>query len=135
VVTHSIWILVLAALVVVGCSTTNEATARAGAQCAQLTDKSEGISEREQQCIRAALIRSNDQITRVAASPVPDSPAVMQTQKLVNEKDQELAKCKANADQEEAELSACQRAEYESKARDERDRSTLFSILMTSLPR
>jgi hypothetical protein len=134
VVVQSIWILVLAALVVVGCSTTNEATARSYASCTQLRNESEEISGREQQCIRAALIRSNDQTAQIAASPGLNSNTGVEMQNIVNDRDRELSKCKANADHEEEELSVCQRADYESRAKDERERSALMMILTTSQP-
>jgi hypothetical protein len=132
---HSIRILVLAALFVLGCSSMNETTDGTYARCTQLPSEAEEISEREQQCVRAALIRSNDQIAQLAASSDDNSLAGLQTQTLVNVRDRNLAKCKANADREEEELSACQRSEYESRGKDERDRSALIRILTTSQPR
>jgi hypothetical protein len=129
-----IWILVLATLVLVGCSTTNKATARAYAGCTQLRNESEEISEHEQQCIRAALIRSNHRTSQIAADPGLNSNAGVQMQNIVNDRNRELSKCKANAEHEEEELSACQRAEYESRAKDERERSALMMILTTSQP-
>jgi hypothetical protein len=131
---QSIWILVLATLVVVGCSTTNEATARAYAKCTQLRNESEEIPEREQQCIHAALIRSNDQTAQITARPGLNSNTGVEMQNIVNDRDRELSKCQANAEHEEEELSACQRAEYESRAKDERERSALMMILTTSQP-
>jgi hypothetical protein len=132
---QSICILLVATLVVVGCSTTDEATARAHARCTQLRNETQEISERDQQCIRAVLIRSNDQIARIAAGPKLNSSTGLQMQNIANDRDRELAKCKANADREEEELSACQRAEYQSRAKDERERSSLMMILTTSRPR
>jgi hypothetical protein len=132
---RSPWIPVFGALLVLGCSTTNEATDGTYARCTQLRNESATISERERQCIRAALMGSNNQIARIAASPDPNSPAGLQTQILVNDRDRDLAKCKANADREEEELSACQRAEYQSRTKDESDRSSLIMVLTTSRPR
>jgi hypothetical protein len=132
---RSLWIPVVGALLVLGCSTTNEATDGTYARCTQVRNESAKISERERQCIRAALMRSNNQIARIAASPDPNSPAELQTQILVNDRDRDLAKCKANADREEEELSACQRVEYQSRAKDQSDRSALIMILTTSRPR
>jgi hypothetical protein len=132
---RSLWIPVFAALLAFGCSTRNEATDGTYAKCTQLRNESAEISEHARQCIRAALMRSNDQIAWIAASPDPDSPAELQRQILVNDRDRDLAKCRANADREEEELSACQRAEYESRGKDESDRRALITILTTSRPR
>ena len=128
---QSIWILVLAALVVVGCSTANKPADGTYTTCSNLRNESQEISERERQCISAALIRSNDQIARIAASPDLNSNTGLEMQNVVNDRDRELSKCKANADHEEEELSACQRAEYASRLKDERERSALMMILTT----
>jgi hypothetical protein len=93
------------------------------------------ISEHERQCIRAALMRSNHQIAGIAANPDPNSSAELETQILVNNRDRDLAKCKANVDREEEELSVFQRAEYQSRAKDEGVRRALITILTTSRPR
>src|SRR5690348_5912079 len=110
---RSLWIPVFGALLVLGCSTTNEATDRTYARCTQLRNESAKISERERQCIHAALMRSTNQIAMTAASSDPNSPVQLQSQSLVNDRDRDLAKCKANADRQEEQLSACQRAEYQ----------------------
>jgi hypothetical protein len=129
-----LWIPVFAALLVFGCSTMNEARDGTYAKCTQLRNESAEISEHERQCIRAALMRSNHQIAGIAVSPDPNSPTKLQTQILVNYRDRGLAECRADADREEEELSACQRAEYQSRAKDESDRRALITILTTSRP-
>jgi hypothetical protein len=129
-------ILLVGALVVVGCSTTHEAAARrAYARCTLLRNETQEISEREQQCIRAALIRSKDQIARIDVSPELNLSTGLQMRNIANDRDRELSECKAYADREEEKLSACQRAEYQSRAKDERERSSLMMILTTPRPR
>lgn len=130
-----LWIPVFGAILVLGCSTTNEAPNGTYASCIQLRNESRAISERQRQCIRAALMRSNNQIARITASPDLDSPAGLQTQILANDRDRDLAECRATADREEEELSACQRAEYQSRANDKGDRRALITTLTTSRPR
>ena len=126
---------VLAALIVVGCSMANQATDWTDVRCTQLRNSSDKISEREQQCISAALTRSNDRITRIPASSHPNSAGGLQTQIGVNDRDRTLAKCKVDAARAEEELSACQRTAYESRAADQRESNSLMSILTTSLHR
>ncbi|MBV8454652.1 MAG: hypothetical protein JOZ29_20620 [Deltaproteobacteria bacterium] len=128
-------ILVLAAFLAAGCSTANNPTDGTYRKCAKLRSESREILERERQCIRATTIRNNDQIAQIAAAHDPNAPTGLRTQIVANDRDRELAKCKANADREENELSACQRAEYKSQANDERERNALMMILTTSLPR
>jgi hypothetical protein len=125
-------ILVLTAVLIFGCSTTNDPT---GASLTKFRQESQKISEREQQCINATVIRSNDQIARIAATGDPDPHTGLQTQMVTNDRDRELSECKANAEREEEQLSARERAEYRSQANDERERNALMPILTTSLPR
>jgi len=124
--------LVLAAVLVVGCSTTNHTT---GARVTQFRQESQEISGHERQCIRATVIRSNDQLARIAATPDFDPNTEILTQMVTNERDRELSECRAKAKREEDELSVRERAEYASRAKDERERSSLMMILTTSLPR
>lgn len=125
-------ILVLAAVLVVGCSAANQAT---GAGITKFRKESQEISEHERQCIRATVIRSNDQLAKIAATPDFDADTQMLTQMVTNERDRELSECKANAKREEDKLSVRERAEYASRAKEERQRSSLMMILTTSLPR
>lgn len=126
---------ILAALIVVGCSTANQAKDWTDARCTQLHNFSEAISEHEQQCISAALTRSNDQVTRIPANSDPNSAGGLQMQIGVNNRDRTLGKCRVDALRAEEELSACQRSAYESRAENQRQSNLLMSILTTSLPR
>jgi septal ring factor EnvC (AmiA/AmiB activator) len=125
-------ILVIAAVLVVGCSTT---TNPIDARLTKFRQESQEISERERQCIRATVTRSNDQLARIAATPEPNGHTELRTQMVTNDRDRELSECKANAEREEEQLSARERAEYESRAKDERERNALMMILTTSQPR
>jgi hypothetical protein len=93
---------------------------------------SQAISEHERQCIDATLNHTNDQIAAVSDL---DADTGLLTQMMANDNVRELAECKANADREEEQLSARQRVEYTSRAKDERERNALMMILTTSLPR
>jgi hypothetical protein len=106
-----------------------------GAGITKFRKESQEISEHERQCIRATVIRSNDQLAKIAATPDFDADTQMSTRMVTNERDRELSECKAKAKREEDELSVRERAEYASRAKDERQRSSLMMILTTSLPR
>lgn len=97
--------------------------------------ESQEISEREHQCIDAAVTRSNGQLARITPASDPGSNAGVRRQRVSNDRERELAKCKATADREQDELSARERAEYQRQAEEERSRSSLMSILTTSLGR
>jgi hypothetical protein len=103
-----------------------------GRRLTTLRQASQEISEHERQCIDATIIRSNDQIAAIT-DRAANTGLLMQI--MTNERDTELAECKANAEREEEQLSARQRVEYERQATDERERNAFMMILTTSLPR
>ena len=127
-------ILVLAAFLVAGCSTPQDPTGGTYTRLMKLRQESREIAERERQCIRAAVISRNNQIAQITAIPDPNADTAVRTQMVANDRQRELSKCKANADRQEDELAARERAEYESRAKDERERNSLMMILTTSLP-
>jgi hypothetical protein len=126
-------ILSIVTLVIAGCSVTNSSTRGTYSRSAELTGKSQEISEREHQCIRAAVIRTNDQIARIASTSNPKADGGFRIQMVA--KDRDAAKCKAAAEREKDELSASERAEYLRQAEQERQHKSLMSILTTSLSR
>ena len=81
------------------------------------------------------MISSNNQIAQITVIPDPNADTGARTQTVANDRQRELSNCKANADREEDQLSARERAEYQSQAKDERERNSLMMILTTSLPR
>jgi hypothetical protein len=126
-------ILLIVTLLIVGCSETNNSTDGTYTRSAELAKESQEISERERQCIHATVVRSNNQIARIASTSDPTADARSRMQMVANDRDREQAKCRATADREEEELSARERDEYQRKAKDERERNSLMSILTTSL--
>src|SRR5215472_8484125 len=122
-------VLVMAAVLLVGCSMMNDPT---GARLTEFRRASQEISEHERQCIDATIVRSNDQIAAVSDL---DADNGLLTQIIANDTDHELAECRANAEREEEQLSAVERVEYTSRAKDEREHSALMLIRTTSLPR
>jgi hypothetical protein len=122
-------ILVIAAVLVVGCSTTYNPT---DARLTKFRQESQAISERERQCIRATVIQSNDQIAQIAATHDPNADTELLTQMVTNDRDRELSECKAAAQREEEQLAARERAEYANQAKDESERNALMMILTTS---
>lgn len=128
-------ILLIVTLLIVGCSGANNSTSGTYTRSAELAKESQQISERERQCISATVTRSNDQMAQIASSSDPPANAGIRIQMVANDRDRELAKCKATAEREENDLSARERAEYQRQAKEERERSSLLSILTTSLSR
>ena len=120
--------LVVVALLA-GCATSNrsETTAR----ILSFQDQSEEISKREQQCIKAAVSRSNEQAAWVAR---PDALAGQVARQADTDEDHEIAQCKDAARSDQDELAARLRSEYQDEAQQQRDRASLIMILTTSRP-
>ena len=128
-------VVLLAALLLVGCSTTNNFTRGSHGKLSRIPNESEQILERERQCTDAALLRSNEQLTRIGATDDSRGQTSLTAQTVANDRDHQLSECKANAEREEEQLSAHERAEYTNRAKDELERESLMTILTTSLPR
>ena len=77
--------------------------------------------------------RTNDQIAQIDATP--DALTASRIHQATDDRDREVSECSAKADGEKTELSARERAEYESQAQQEHDRAALMMILTTSLSR
>jgi hypothetical protein len=127
-------ILLIITLLIVGCTVANNSTNETYARGAELANESRKISDHEHQCVHEALARSSEQTARIASTPDPAANAGDRMQMIANDRDRELAKCKAAAKREEDELSARERAEYQRQAEQERQQS-LMSILTTSQSR
>jgi hypothetical protein len=128
-------LFVVTLLLIIGCSVANNSTSRSYTRSADLAKESQQISDRERQCIRATVSRSDNQIAQIASSSDPPAGARIRIRMAANDRDSELAKCEATAQREKAELAARERAEYQRQATEQRERNSLMSILTTSLSR
>ncbi|MGD0291271.1 MAG: hypothetical protein ABSC63_16670 [Candidatus Binataceae bacterium] len=123
----------LLAVSLVGCGTTSSHTTATTGRLTDLYDASEAISDRNQQCVKQAVIRSPDQTTWIA-SAAPTASAGSQMQKAKDESDHEILDCETIADREKAQLSARERAEYEDEAQQAHDGASVMMILTISRP-
>jgi hypothetical protein len=121
----------LAALLILGCSTTSDPTS---IRLTSLRQETQEISERERQCINAVVIRSNEQLAQIAVISALEADTGRLKEIAANERDRELAECQADAEQEEQQLSVRERVKYTRQAEDERERNALRAIL-TGSPR
>jgi hypothetical protein len=122
----------IAIVLLAGCAATKTQTGGSDPRLMQLEEKSRIIAEREKQCIDTTLTRSRDEMARIAATP--DASLGFRIQAENQERDRELSKCRARADQDNAEIAAHERAEYELRAQQEHDRSALIMTLTASGP-
>lgn len=126
-------IVTIVTLLIAGCSVSNNSTHGTYVRSAELANEGREISEHEHECIRATVTHSNDQIARIASISDPGADTRIRMQMVANNRERELAQCKAIAVHEEDEFSAHERAEYLRQARQQRERNSLMSILTTSL--
>jgi hypothetical protein len=103
------------------------------ARLIKVRNEGQEISERERQCVRQAVNRTNDRIALIDATP--DALTASRRQQAKDDRDREVSECSANADREKAHLPERERPEYESQAQQEHDRAALMMILTTSRPR
>jgi len=125
--------VLIVAVLLVGCATTSSRTTAINGGLIEGRNKGEEISEREQQCVRQAVNRTNDRIAQIDATP--DALTASRIHSANDDRDREVLGCHGNVDHEKAQLSATERAEYENQAQREHDRAALMMILTTSLPR
>jgi hypothetical protein len=117
-------------ILLAGCAASNPST-DAHARSIKFQLQSEDISDREQQCIKDAVSRSNDPATQRAQ---PDASAGQVAQQSGANEDHEISRCKDAAQRDQAELSARERSAYQDEAQQQRDRASLTAILITSRP-
>jgi hypothetical protein len=118
-------------ILLAGCAASNPPT-DAHARSIKFQVQSEDISDREQQCIKGAVSRSNDPATQRAQ---PDASAGQLAQQSgADDEDREISRCKDAAQRDQAELAARERSAYQDEAQQQRDRASLMAILTTSRP-
>ena len=64
----------------------------------------------------------------------PDASVELQTQKVNNQRDREIAQCHAWADHENAQIAEQERNEYEHQAKEEGQRALFLSVVTAPTP-
>ena len=107
--------------------------ARTGARkLKQIQERSQAIAAQERACKDSVEKRTDDELARIEASR--DAFTESKTMSANEQKQRQLAKCTADAQRATDELFSKERADYESQAQEDRDRSTLMMMLITSRP-
>ena len=119
------------AILLAGCATSNRSNTETNTRFVKFQKQSEEISTREQQCIREAVSRTNDQSAQVAKS---DALIGELAQQADADEDHEISQCKNTAQRDQAELAVREREEYADQVQQQRDRASLMMILTTSRP-
>lgn len=123
----------IAIFVLAGCAAKNTRPPGPDPKITSMEEERHTVAERENQRIESTLTRSRDEMAGVAATPNPSTK--LQVQKQPRERDWELMECRARADQENAQISVRERAEYANQAQQGHDQAALMMILTTSKPR
>ncbi len=123
--------IALVVLLLAGCATTRGVALNPDPRIAYFERENQKINESESRCISAAMTSSDHEKASIAASPGAYTEL---TKQPAGERDRRLDECRANAEREREGLSARERADYQSSAQKERDRSSLMMTLTTSGP-
>jgi hypothetical protein len=121
----------IAAALLAGCASIDRGQ-NGSAKLNQIQERSQAISAQERACKASVDKRTDDELAQIQASR--DSFTESKTMSANQHKQRQLAKCTADAQQATDELFSKERADYESQAQEDRDRSTLMMMLITSRP-
>lgn len=125
--------LALAAVVIAGCSTAGTMTTNSDSRLADMERANQKIDKGEQQCIDDVRIRIDDELARIAGTLQASTDR--RIQKLADERERTILECQDRADQLREKLTSDERAEYQAREHEERDRNSLMAILTVSGPR
>lgn len=121
-----------AAVLLAGCATMTAPASERSASLTQLEERNQKIAERAQQCKEEVEKRSKDEIAQITATP--GASIKKRTEIAESERKNGLSRCQAEADRANDELSSTERSDYERRAEEERDRSALMMMFITSRP-
>jgi hypothetical protein len=121
----------IAAALLAGCASINHGP-DGSAKLKQIQKRSQAISAQERACKDSVEKRTNYELARIEVPRDDFTESRMMSEN--EQKQRQLAKCTADAQSATDELSSKDRAEYESQAQDDRDRSALMMMLITSRP-
>jgi hypothetical protein len=125
-------VLVIAAALLAGCASTRTRPPGPDPRIARLEQDIQKIDESENRCISEAVTSSDRQIESTGAGT--GAFADHQTQKLADDRDGRVFECRVKAEREREDLTARERADYETHVQEEHDRNSLMTILTTSRP-
>ncbi len=123
--------LAIAAALLAGCTSITPGP-DGSANLKQIQERSQAIATQQHECKDNVEKRTNYELAQIEATRDDFTESRITSE---NEwKHRQLAKCRADAQRAADALSSKDRAEYESQAQDDRDRSTLMMMLITSRP-
>jgi hypothetical protein len=121
----------IAAALLAGCASIT-AGPDGSAKLKQMQERSQAIAAQERACKASVEKQANDELARIGATR--DDCTESRKMSENEQKQRQLAKCTADAQRATDELFSKERADYESQAQEDRDRSTLMMMLITSRP-
>ena len=119
----------IAAALLAGCASINHGP-DGSAKLKQIQERSQAIAAQERACEASVEKQTNDELAKIGATLNDFTESKMMSAN--EQKHRQLAKCTADAQRAADELFSKERAEYQSRAQEERDRSALMMILTTS---
>jgi hypothetical protein len=122
--------LAIAAALLAGCASITVPGPPGSTRLQQIKERSQAIAAQERACRDSVEKRSHDELAQIEAGPDDFTKSRMMTAN--EQKHRQLSKCSADAQKATNELFSKERAEYESRGQEERDRNALMMILTTS---
>lgn len=119
--------LALSAVVLFFFAACSSASSNRNYRIEKLNEESQRIAAAEQQCIEAATRRANDDLSELQSTQNTESG--QQILAINQRRSLQLSQCEAEADHENEILAACEKAEYEDEAEEERTRATMISVI------
>jgi hypothetical protein len=121
-----------AAILLVGCTIVPAASDR-DKKARALEERIGEIARRERHCVDRAISQTSDEIDRIGMDNEPFAEDRVRI--AAEEGERKVSRCGAEASQENEEISWRERAEYQLRGEEERERSSLMMVLTTSRPR
>jgi hypothetical protein len=124
--------LAIAAVLLAGCASITVPGPDGSARLKQIQERSQAIAARERTCKDSVEKQTSDKIIQTQSGSDNSTES-----KIKNENERrhrELLECRADAQRATDELFSKERAEYESQAQEQRDRTALMMTLTTSRP-
>ncbi len=125
--------LLLAVVVTAGCANGPAMTSDSDPSFDHLEQAIQKIDDGEKRCVDDITVRTNDESAQIAGTP--ETSTDPRIQMLVDERDRTILECQDHGDRLRETLTSGERAEYQARVQEERDRNSLMAIMTVSSPR
>jgi len=125
-------VLALAAVVIAGCATGTAMTSNPDPGFDHLERAIQKIDDGEKRCVDDITMRTSPEFAQMAGAPDASSDPRMRRQ--VDEDNRAIRTCQDHADRLREQMTSDERAAYQAREQEGRDRNSLMMILTASRP-